>query len=196
MTIDRPAVLRALRMDSADLEPALETRLADVERTILAAARPAVLWRLVPIRWADDGSYDVGPLHLASIRLRRELDGCRHAFLFCATLGAEVDARMRRYGVTSAADLALAQAAASVLIESHCDACMERMAADSAVAGERLRMRFAPGYGDLPLAVQRALLDALDAPRHLGVTLTDALMMVPTKSVSAIIGAGPERKTT
>ena len=49
-------------------------------------------------------------------------------------------------------------------------------------------MRFSPGYGDLPLDVQRPLFAALDVPRKIGVSLTDSLLMAPSKSVSAIIG--------
>ncbi len=51
-----------------------------------------------------------------------------------------------------------------------------------------LRFRFSPGYGDLPLAFQRQLLDALQADRRIGIGLTDTLLMTPSKSVSAIIG--------
>ena len=54
--------------------------------------------------------------------------------------------------------------------------------------GETLVRRYSPGYGDLPLAAQRDLLGFLDAPRTVGVALTDALLMVPSKSVSALIG--------
>ena len=48
--------------------------------------------------------------------------------------------------------------------------------------------RFSPGYGDFPLAVQRQFLDLLDAPRKIGVTVTDRLILIPRKSVTAVIG--------
>ncbi|MBR3258643.1 MAG: vitamin B12 dependent methionine synthase, partial [Eggerthellaceae bacterium] len=52
-----------------------------------------------------------------------------------------------------------------------------------------------PGYGDLPLEVQPDLLGLLDASRRLGITLSDSLLMSPTKSVTAIVGLRPaERK--
>ena len=40
----------------------------------------------------------------------------------------------------------------------------------------------------LPLSVQPALLDALDAQNTLGITLTPQLWMVPQKSVTALMG--------
>lgn len=196
MTVDRAEVLRYLRMGHVQPDAVLAARLDAVEREVLAAARPASYWQLVPVVDRGDGTYAVGPLVLQSSKLWEQLAGCRHAFLFCATLGAGVDAYLRTCGHRSAADLVMAQAVATALIESYCDACEERMRAEPAVCGEALRLRFAPGYGDLPLDVQRPLLAALDATRRAGITLLDTLLMVPSKSVSAILGAGPSRDGT
>ena len=60
---------------------------------------------------------------------------------------------------------------------------------------ESLVSRYSPGYGDFPLTAQRELLSLLDAPRKVGVSLTDTLLMVPSKSVSAIIGVKEEIPT-
>jgi len=179
-------------MRAGGIEPdaALQTRLDAVSRDVMRAARPAAYWRLEPVAMQPDGRYSVGALELTGGDLRRELEGCRRAFLFVATLGAGVDALLRRLSVTSAADALMAQGLATSLIESYCDDCEEKM---SETAGEPLRRRFSPGYGDLPLAVQRPLLEILDAPRRAGVALTPSLLMVPSKSVSAIIGVGKEK---
>ncbi|MCR5275107.1 MAG: Vitamin B12 dependent methionine synthase activation subunit, partial [Clostridiales bacterium] len=47
---------------------------------------------------------------------------------------------------------------------------------------------FSPGYGDLPIEVQKEFLPLLDAERRLGITLSDSYLMSPSKSVTAIIG--------
>lgn len=187
MTPDRGEILRYMRMGRAEPDEVLAERLDAVEREVLAAVRPASYWQLVPVEFRAD-EYSVGNLILRSSDLRRTLEGCRHAFLFCATLGAGVDALLRRYGQTSAADLLMVQAVSTALIENYCDECGEKMLLESAVHGETLRMRFSPGYGDLPLAAQKDLLAHLDSVRRAGITLTDTMLMVPSKSVSAIIG--------
>ena len=51
---------------------------------------------------------------------------------------------------------------------------------------------FSPGYGDLPLDLQREIFAALDCPKRIGVSLNESLLMSPSKSVSAIIGLGGE----
>lgn len=193
MTIDRAETLRYLRMGGVEPDAPLARRLARVEDAVRAACRPAAYWRLETVAPGPAaGDLVLGPLHVRSRDLARVLAGCRHAFLFCATLGADVDALLRRYSQTSGADALMAQAAATAAIEAWCDACAEKLLAEPAVAGERLRMRFSPGYGDLPLEAQRPLLQTLDSARRAGIVLTETCLMVPSKSVSAVIGAGPE----
>ena len=50
-----------------------------------------------------------------------------------------------------------------------------------------------PGYGDLSLNYQKDIIEFLQAKKNIGVSLTESLMMVPVKSVTAIIGIGKEK---
>ena len=52
--------------------------------------------------------------------------------------------------------------------------------------GKRVMPRRSPGYGDLPLSLSRTIINELDAPRRLGVSITDSGLLVPSKSVTAI----------
>ena len=54
--------------------------------------------------------------------------------------------------------------------------------------GRALTSRYSPGYGDLPVTVQGAFLDLLDAPRRLGLCATGSSILTPRKSVTAVIG--------
>ena len=57
-----------------------------------------------------------------------------------------------------------------------------------AVAPRMLTPRFSPGYGDFPLAQQAAFCSVLDVSRRIGVSLTSGSLMVPQKSVTALLG--------
>ena len=65
---------------------------------------------------------------------------------------------------------------------------MSSAAAAAVLAPAHLTERFSPGYGDLDMAVQKDLCLVLDTGRTIGVTLTESCMMVPVKSVTAIVG--------
>ena len=56
--------------------------------------------------------------------------------------------------------------------------------------GLGLTSRFSPGYGDLPLSVQPLFLDTVDAVRRIGLHMTPGDLMVPRKSVTALLGVG------
>ena len=107
------------------------------------------------------------------------------AVLLCGTLGAEFDAWQRRLAATGAADAYLAQEIGLESVEREMDA-LESEARVSLAAGERLLPRRSPGYGGMPLAWSREILRRLDAPRRIGVSVTDSDLLVPAKSVTAI----------
>jgi len=103
----------------------------------------------------------------------------------CGTLGAEYDRYQRARAAVSAAEAYEAQRTGLDEIERVMDA-LEDEARASLGAGETLQPRRSPGYGDMPLNLSREILAKLDATKRIGVTLTDSLLLVPAKSVTAI----------
>ena len=88
-------------------------------------------------------------------------------------------------------DIALATAAdalASVLLEQVCDALESELRAAVQAQGVFMTGRYAPGYGDCPLSAQRSIVNALNATRLIGLTVTPTSLLMPTKSVTAVIG--------
>lgn len=77
----------------------------------------------------------------------------------------------------------------SVATEATADAANVLIRADVARDGLRCTRRFSPGYGGWDLLEQRWILPALDG-EALGVSLTEACMMVPRKSVTFAVNVG------
>lgn len=115
--------------------------------------------------------------------LRKNLDGCKRAFVFAATAGAEIDRTMKRLSLISEADSMVYSCIASSGVERWCDYINGELAKK-----HKLKPRFSPGYGGISLTVQKDIFDFLDVHRKIGVSLTESFMMVPVKSVTAIIG--------
>ena len=92
----------------------------------------------------------------------------------------------QRYTSLSPAKALFFQAIGAERIESLCDT----FCAELKENGLQLRPRFSPGYGDLPLDLQKDLFRVLDCSRKIGLTLNESLLMSPSKSVTAIIGIG------
>ena len=112
--------------------------------------------------------------------------GDKDVVFLCGTIGAEFDAWQRRLSVLSAADALLSQEIGLAAVEKVMDELEKRLRLEVEVEGKRLKPRCSPGYGDLPLALSRTILAELDAPRKIGVSITDSDLLVPSKSVTAI----------
>ena len=110
----------------------------------------------------------------------------RDVVFLCGTVGAEFDAWQRRLAALSAADALLSQQIGLAAVEKVMDGLEEEARTEVEAGGKRLLPRRSPGYGDLPLSLSRTILDALDAPRRIGVSITDSNLLVPSKSVTAI----------
>ena len=125
---------------------------------------------------------------IESEKLAHHLRGCKAAYLFAATLGVQADRKIRQLSARSMTRGAVANAVCSARIEDYCDAMQAQLAEAEGAQGFYLRPRFSPGYGDFALESQREIFARLACEKRIGVTLTDALLMTPFKSVSAVIG--------
>ena len=154
--------------------PELEEKLEQAGKQLLSVAAPKAVWKMVPV------------VQTESRDLRTHLDGCSSCFLFAATLGIEVDRLLTRLAITDSSASVMVQACAAAFLESFCDEQMELLARE--IPGQFLRPRFSPGYGDFPLEYNTRILSALDAGKAIGLSATSANMLVPIKSVTAVIG--------
>ena len=182
--IDRNEALRYLGYRGGALPDGAVAAVERCERLLMDMARPRAVWRQFAL--TPDGTLTGTGFRPAGEDIRAHLAGCDRVILMAATLGAEVEALLRRTQVTSLADAVTLDACASAAIENVCD----NLCADIAMELVPLYLteRFSPGYGDLPLSQQGELFRVLDVTRRIGVTLTDSGLMLPQKSVTAILG--------
>ncbi|MBR5962165.1 MAG: Vitamin B12 dependent methionine synthase activation subunit [Clostridia bacterium] len=160
----------------------------------LEAARGAAQCRAVWCRYPlkrNGEELDLGFAKTTSQGLKRHLEGCDEIVLFACTAGAEMDRRISRAKLQSPAKGLLMHAIGAQQVEGACDRLCKELAEQ--FPDKQLTDRYSPGYGDLPLEMQRDVMNALDCGRTVGIILTDSLLMTPSKSVTAIIGM-KERK--
>ena len=88
------------------------------------------------------------------------------------TLGSGADALLRRLCLQDIALGAVADAAASVLMEGLCDDLESQIRSIQQDKGRYMTGRYSPGYGDCPLELQDELCLALDTVRGIGLCVT------------------------
>lgn len=180
LSANHKEVMRYLGMKSLDgeMKALYDECLNEVEKianpkAVFVISDVSVIENCVRLDFAD----------LESKSLSQNLKDCSQAYVFCATLGIEVDRAFQRYLCVSKAKAMMFSAIASSYIESYCDYLNSELVKDKTA-----RPRFSPGYGDLKLECQERILQVLEANKNLGVTLTQSCMMTPVKTVTAIIG--------
>ena len=82
--------------------------------------------------------------------------------------------------------------AGSFAVESLAENTEKRLRCSLAPEGLGVSMRFSPGYRDWAIEEQFKLAKIVDFKKA-GVTLSENCMMVPKKSISAIVGVGPKK---
>lgn len=186
----RKETLRYLGLGSAEPD---EKTLEMVNRAIALLSercRPKNTSRIVEI---SAGTGDIrleGGTVIYSESITRVMSDCSRMLVFGATLGTEADILIKRETAANIAMGAVMQATAAAYIEEYCDELQTELNKRFSAEGEPLGDRFSPGYGDFALEYQRELFAILDCPRRIGLTLTDSFIMIPSKSVTAVIPIG------
>ena len=153
-----------------------------------SAVSPKSICRIFDLQHQSEECFQIGNIRMKSRSLGRNLKQCEKLILFGATLGTGADRLITRASLTDMAKAVVLQACAAAMLEEYCDACQREIAKQQEKEGWYLRPRFSPGYGDFALSHQGKFLNAINATKLIGITLSEGGIMIPEKSVSAIMG--------
>lgn len=181
-------ILRYLGHRGQEIPENVEELIKECERELEQMASPRAMWKEYPLS-IQDHVLDMGFLQMRSKSLERNLRDCERVILFAATLGSKVDVLLHRYNMIQMSKAVVMQAASVAMLETFCDEKNQELKNSYEAKGWYLRPRFSPGYGDFPLECQREIAPALEMGKRIGINLTDTLLMMPSKSVTAVIGA-------
>ena len=143
----------------------------------------------------DSSTVSLGGMSVESKNLAKHLTDCRHAVLLAATLGPDADTLIRRFTVQDMEKAVIAQAVCAAMIETYCDSIENEILQKPEFDELYPTSRFSPGYGDFDITHQKDILRMLNCAR-IGISLTDGYMLIPSKSVTAVIGFSREKKRT
>lgn len=119
--------------------------------------------------------------------LLNNLKDSKEIALIAATIGPQVDSYIRRAQLTDPVYASICQATGAMYIEKIVDGLNKEIKNIAHSKGKSTYPRYSPGYGDVPLTVQKDFFRLLNCER-IGLTLMDTLIMAPEKSVTAFIG--------
>jgi hypothetical protein len=183
----REETLRYLGYSGQALTDEENRRVSDAIAELMSLANPMSSHRVFPLTVLDGKLSVPAEIDLNYPDLYQLLEKS-HSVLLIA-LGLELDRRLRYYAKTDASKLVIMDAAASALIEQYCDDLQEKLPFTG------YTFRFSPGYGGVPLTMQKEIVRVLETEKRIGLTLTGSLLMIPQKSLTGIVGIGGEKKS-
>ncbi len=194
-TIDQTRVLREMRVsrlqsvDEIEEKPLAESikKAIDKAYTLIHGkgvfktyAVTGVKENMVSVEGADD-LFTGG----AMVKL---LGNCDFATLMACTIGSDLETEVERLqGLDEIMDAYNLEMVGGWMADYMADRVDERIEREIVKLGYGRSMRYSPGYGDWSLEKQPAVLKFAEADR-IGISLTDSNIMIPRKSVSAVIG--------
>lgn len=195
LNINKQEIIRYLGYGKNEPDRAVLAQIDSCVSELLRVSSMKTVNRIFPLKHLSAGEILLGEMNIQSEKLSKHLRNCDKAILFAATLGTGADMLIRRWSVADMSMALIMQASAAAVIEAYCDACQKELSDEAEKEGLYLRSRFSPGYGDFPLHYQKELLNLLDAPKRIGLTVTDSMMLTPTKSVTAVMGLTGEKES-
>ena len=186
---DRKEIFRYLGYRGREPETGVAEAADSCAAALQTVVEPRHVRRVFPLEWVSADRFRIEGMDVVSRNLSRNLRGCSEVCLMAATLGLGPDRLVQRAEAMGKMSRAvILQAAAAAMIEAYCDDVNEEIRREAAPEGLFLRPRFSPGYGDFSLEHQTELFRILEIQKKIGVTLTGSLLMMPSKSVTAVIG--------
>lgn len=182
-SINYNEVLLYLGHRGQDVTPELHGQIMQCLKQVEKNVQPRFVYRRLPV---TNGEVQGLPMEGADIR--ELLSSCEEAIVMAVTLGQAVETLLRRSEVTDMADAVIMDACASAAVENVCNNLEADFRSELAGQGRYLTSRFSPGYGDLPIDTQIRLCELLYTEKRIGLMVTDHSIMIPRKSVTAIMG--------
>ncbi len=180
--INENEALLYLGYKGGDVPADILAQVHQAEKDLHKHAQPRVVYRVYERR--SDGTIEGLPFTPQGNDVAELLADCHKVIIFGATLGTGVERFSRKMQVKDLGYAIVFDACANSAIENVCDNLCDEFEATYGHTTDR----FSCGYGDLPFSHQPDFAAALSLSQSIGVNLTASGLMVPQKSVTAILG--------
>lgn len=185
--IDKHEMMRYAKLNPKNPEFPADI-IDDAIRKALSLAEPRGIWKILP--YAPDEGKILGnhPLSLQGHSIRQHLSGSHFVGVLAVTAGDKIEqASSENFREGKYLEGLLLDAAATAAVEALADQLDSLIRDQARRAGQKTVWRFSPGYGDWPVTQQNDFA-ALIGAEEIGITVTDHSMLLPRKSVTAVIG--------
>lgn len=190
ININQSEVLRYLQYKGQEIDKNLKDTIDECVDITKNKINPRYLSRIYPIKINKDNVVELEGtnLTLESKDIYELLKECNECVIMAATLGLEIEKEIKRHSYSDLTKGLIIDSCGTTAIEEVCDIVQDNVEKVFSEQNKFITMRYSPGYGDLPIEKNIDILNVLNAQKQIGLTITSNGIMIPRKSVVAIIG--------
>jgi len=193
MKISESEVFRYLGYHSTPTDEHIVSQVALVSEEVVSNVNPKNVFGIWECRIEED-SVTFGRVSIKSCELICHLQSCDRVVLLAMTLGTVADILINRYNILDIEKGLIAQAVCTVMIEHYYDEIISEVMQNPNLSELYPTARFSPGYGDFDIKWQKDILELLNAKNRIALFLSDGYMLIPLKSITAIIGFSKKKQ--
>ena len=195
--IDKREVLRYLGYRDQILDSRIDNLIDECIGEIGFLVRPRYIYKLFDIYRKDGKIYlQRCILNLEGKDIATHLERAKACILMAVTLGNVVDTKIRYYEKIDMTKAWILDACATAAVEEIADNLCNEIEKNISYQDKKLTCRYSPGYGDFPLELQRDFISALRADRAIGLNVSSHSILIPKKSITAIVGVIDKKQFT
>lgn len=120
--------------------------------------------------------------------LYKLLNNSSKCIVLATTLGVYIEKQIRMNSYSNLTKSIVMDACATTAIEEFCDILQQNIKLKLNQQERYITSRYSPGDGDLSININEDIINLLDASKKIGLTITKDKIIIPRKSVIAIIG--------
>lgn len=191
ININKSEVLRYLEYKGQDINDNLKNTINECIKLTKDKINPRYMLRVYPIlRKKENNEIKVkgSNLKFSSKDIYKLLKNCDECIIIATTIGMEIEKEIRKHSYTELTKSIILDACATTAIEELCDLIQENLNLKLSNQGKYITNRYSPGYGDLSIDTNIEIINLLNSSKEIGLTITENKIMIPRKSVIAIIG--------
>jgi hypothetical protein len=194
MYIDRKEALRYMGYRGQKIDESLQNLLDDCIDEVMDISKQSFIYEIFDIESREEGLCLKGStLVLRGEAIHAHLLKAEKCAVMAVTLGLEADRRIAFYSKTNLTKSLVFDACAAAAVESLCDMVQSEIAAKAASMGLEITSRYSPGYGDFSIDIQKEIAKVLKTYEKIGLSVNESSIMIPRKSVTAVIGIQDEK---
>ena len=157
--------------------------------------KPKAVWNIYPYDTSEHAILGPATLRLTEESIVNRLSGAVEVAVMAVTIGARLEEEVsNQFSQGAYTGAILLDAAGTAATEQACDQVNALITQHAARMGYVTGKRFSPGYGGWDVRVQPEILDLAQASL-VDIGVTASMMLVPRKSVSAVIGIYPYQES-